>query len=305
MKVDRLIGILALLLQREKVTAPELAARFEVSRRTIGRDIDALCCAGIPVVTAQGAGGGISLMEGYSVDRGLLTSTELRAILEGLRSLDSVSGTDRYAALMEKLCPGAAALLPGDPRILIDLSSWYGDALRARIERIRGAIEARRAVGFRYLAPSGESRRAVEPGFLVYQWSGWYLWGWCRMRADFRLFKLNRMLEIEMLDAFPPRPVPLPDLSSARVFPPRYAVKAVVPPRYRWRLVEEYGENSFAEREDGMLLFSASFADADQVIAWILSFRGEVELIEPAELRPALREAGERLLTTYGTGEGD
>src|SRR5699024_2031543 len=101
MKMDRLIGILSILLQRERVTAPELAEQFEVSRRTIQRDIEALGRAGIPIATVQGAGGGISIMEGYRVDRTVLTAPEMGAILAGLRSLDSVSGTRRYAQLME------------------------------------------------------------------------------------------------------------------------------------------------------------------------------------------------------------
>ena len=93
MKIDRLIGILSVLLQKEKVTAPELAERFEVSRRTINRDIEDLCKAGIPIHTAQGAGGGIHIMEGYRMDRTLLTSKDMQMILAGLRSLDSVSGS--------------------------------------------------------------------------------------------------------------------------------------------------------------------------------------------------------------------
>ena len=101
MKMERLIGILSILLQQEKVTAPELAEQFEVSRRTIQRDIESLCGAGIPIATAQGAGGGISIMEGYRVDRTVLTAPEMQAILAGLRSLDSVSGTRRYAQLVQ------------------------------------------------------------------------------------------------------------------------------------------------------------------------------------------------------------
>ena len=116
-----MIGILTLLLQRERVTAPELAERFEVSVRTILRDMDALCRAGIPIASSQGAGGGFSIMEGYRVDRTLLTRPDLRAILAGLRSLDSVSGTRRYAQLMERLSPGSYRLVPGSGSILIDL----------------------------------------------------------------------------------------------------------------------------------------------------------------------------------------
>lgn len=98
MKIDRLIGILSILLQRETVTAPYLAERFEVSRRTINRDIEDLCKAGIPIVTRQGVGGGISIMDNYRIDRTLFTNTEMQDILAGLRSLDSVNGTNRYEA---------------------------------------------------------------------------------------------------------------------------------------------------------------------------------------------------------------
>ena len=93
MKIDRLIGILSILLQKEKVTAPELAQMFEVSKRTINRDIDDLCKAGIPIVTSQGIGGGIRIMDGYRMDRTILSSKDMQMIMAGLRSLDSVSGS--------------------------------------------------------------------------------------------------------------------------------------------------------------------------------------------------------------------
>ena len=108
MKIDRLIGILSVLLQEEKVTAPDLAERFEVSRRTINRDIDDLLYAGIPIRTSQGVGGGISIAEGYKVDRTILTSKDMQMILAGLRSLDSVSGSSYYGQLMEKIQAGSS-----------------------------------------------------------------------------------------------------------------------------------------------------------------------------------------------------
>lgn len=197
MKIDRLIGILALLLQQERVTAPQLARTFEVSRRTIQRDVEALCRAGI-LVTTQGQGGGISIMEGYRIDSTLLTSGDMQAILTGLRSLDSVSGTNRYAQLMEKLSPGASTLMPGNQNLLIDLSSWYRDSLAPKIERIRQAMDTSREIAFCYYAPGGNSRRRVEPYYLVFHWSSWYVWGYCTLRQDYRLFKLNRMTELAL-----------------------------------------------------------------------------------------------------------
>ena len=148
MKMERLIGILSILLQREKVTAPELAERFEVSRRTIQRDIESLCRAGIPIATAQGARGGISIMEGYRVDRTVLTAPEMQAILAGLRSLDSVSGTRRYAQLMEKLSAGTGGLVPGGAHLLIDLASWFKTSLPHLIKLIQQAMVHHRTFCF-------------------------------------------------------------------------------------------------------------------------------------------------------------
>lgn len=295
MKLDRMIGILAVLLQKEKVTAPWLAEKFEVSRRTINRDIERLCMAGIPIVTTRGADGGISIMEGYAIDRTLLTSSDMQAVLAGLRSLDSVSGTNRYAQLMEKLLPGASDLLAGDPHILIDLSSWYRAALAPKIELLHGAIESSRLVSFSYHAPSGESRRTVEPYDLIFQWAGWYLWGWCRTREDFRLFKLNRMTELELSGSFEKRPAPLPDLSQEKVFPHVFQVRARIEPEYKWRLIEEYGADSFSIQTDGSLLFTFGFADKTSVIGWIASFGGGAELLEPVELRSELARFGEKI----------
>ena len=133
MKIDRLIGILSILLQKEMTTAPELAEHFEVSRRTIGRDIEALCKAGIPIRTMQGTGGGISIMNGYRMDRTILTSRDMQMILAGLRSLDSVSGSRYYGQLMEKIQAGSSELISGRDSILIDLSSWYKTSLAPKI----------------------------------------------------------------------------------------------------------------------------------------------------------------------------
>ncbi len=285
MKLDRMIGILSVLLQQEKVTAPYLAKKFEVSRRTINRDIEALCMAGIPLVTEQGKNGGVSIMEGYKIDRTLLSTSEMQAILAGLKSLDSVSGTNRYALLMEKLSAGASNLLAGDPHILIDLSSWYKASLPPKIELLHNAITGGNRVSFRYYSPREESVRTVEPYDLIFQWSSWYLWGYCEKRKAFRLFKLGRMTDLKTGGAFEKRSAPLPDLSTERVFPPLYQVKAKIEPEYRWRLVEEYGPKSFTVLPDGGLLFSFGFTDKTTIVGWIASFGGGAELLEPAELR--------------------
>jgi len=289
MKIDRLIGILSILLQQEKVTAPFLAEKFEVSRRTINRDIEDICKAGIPIVTMQGQNGGISIMEGYKIDRTLLTSADMQSILAGLRSLDSVCGTNRYQQLMEKLSVGNSDVLTSNNHIMIDLSSWYKSTLAPKIEIIQAAIERTEKIGFIYYAPQGEGKRMIEPYLLIFQWSSWYVWGYCLGKQDYRLFKLNRMTNLKnMNETYEVRQAPPPNLSAKRVFPITIEVKALVEPAMKWRLVEEFGIDSFKQRENGKLLFQFGFADKENLFSWLLSFGNQVELIEPKELRSEL-----------------
>ena len=296
MKMERLIGILSILLQRDKVTAPELAEQFEVSRRTIQRDIESLCQAGIPIATAQGTGGGISILKGYRVDRTVLTTPEMQAILAGLQSLDSVSGTRRYAQLMEKLSAGSAGK---DSHILIDLSSWYKTSLSPKIEAIHSAIRQHLTIQFTYFSPRETAARTIEPYDLVFQWSSWYVWGWCRTRQDFRLFKLNRMTELVPGEPFTPRPAQPPDLNVERIFPAKYQVTVLFDPVCRWRLVEEYGPDSFTIQPDGKLRFTWGFPDADSVLSWVLTFGEGAELTEPEELRLRLAALTATLARRY------
>ena len=300
MKLDRMIGILSILLQQEKVTAPYLAEKFEVSRRTINRDIEALCMAGIPLVTEQGQNGGVSIMEGYRIDRTLLSTSDMQAILAGLRSLDSVCGTSRYAQLMETLSAGASNLLAGDTHILIDLSSWYKDSLAPKIELLHGAILSGRKVSFCYYAPKGESMRTIEPYDLLFQWAGWYLWGWCEKRKDYRLFKLGRMTQLKLGEPFEKREsLTLPDLSPERVFPAAFQIKARIAPEYKWRLIEEYGIECYQEQPDGTLLCTVGFPDKTSVVGWIASFGGGAELLEPEGFRQDVLEFAEGIRRRY------
>lgn len=300
MKIDRLIGILSVLLQEEKTTAPALAERFEVSKRTINRDIEDLCKAGIPIRTTQGTGGGISIMDGYRMDRTLLTSKDMQMILAGLRSLDSVSGNSYYGQLMEKIQAGSSKFVSGRDSILIDLSSWYRDSLEPKIGTIQDAIEDRHLVTFRYYAPAGESERAVEPYYLVFRWSSWYLWGWCRDRKDYRLFKLNRMDDVRKSEeAFDCREAPMPDLSNEKIFPGKIAVKALFAPDMKWRLVEDFGPDCFTESEDGKLLFTAKYTDMENLITWLLTYGDKAEILEPREAREKTAQIARNMMRIY------
>lgn len=300
MKIDRLIGILSILLQKDKITAPELAKKFEVSRRTINRDIEDLCKAGIPICTMQGVGGGISIMENYKMDRSLLTSKDMQGILAGLRSLDSISGSQCYRQLMERLKPGSTDFVNSGDSILIDLSAWDKTSLSLKIELIKKAIEDSHYLTFDYYAPKGEGKRVIEPYYIVFKWSSWYVFGWCTMRKDFRLFKLNRMNQLKALEeAFAEREVPMPDLSNERIFPGGIAVKAVFEPEMKWRLIEEFGPDCFTKRSDGKLLFQADYTEKENLTSWLLTFGNKVVLLEPKSIRDELLEIAETMIAAY------
>lgn len=300
MKIDRLIGILSVLLQEEKITAPELADKFEVSRRTINRDIEDLCKAGIPITTTQGSGGGIRIMNGYRMDRTLLTSKDMQMILAGLRSLDSVSGSHYYGQLIEKIKAGSSDFVSGRDSILIDLSSWYKDTLVPKIELIQNAVEERNLLTFQYYAPKGNSKRSIEPYYLVFKWSSWYVWGWCTEKKDFRLFKLNRMEALlKEYVTFIPREVPMPNLSDEKIFPGGIKVKALFTRDSQWRLVEEFGIHCFTENEDGTLLFTADYTEKENLLSWLLTFGDKVKVLEPAWVQEELIRIAKNIIKAY------
>lgn len=289
MKIDRLIGILSVLLQEDKVTAPELAEKFEVSRRTINRDIEHLCNAGIPISTLQGVGGGIRIMDGYKMDRTILSSKDMQMILAGLRSLDSVSGSKYYSQLMEKVQAGSTGVVNGNGSMLIDLSSWYGDSLSDKIQLIQSAIEDNWMIQFTYFSPSGEGTRMIEPYYLIFKWSSWYVWGWCTRRRDYRMFKLNRIVDLQMTKIHRHnREVSFPNLSNETIFSGGIHVKALFESSMKWHLIETFGMDCYTEQKDGRLLFEHEYTNEDNLISWLLTCKNQVEILEPQEIREKL-----------------
>jgi predicted DNA-binding transcriptional regulator YafY len=288
-KLDRLLGILTVLLKNEIITAPKLANQFEVSRRTICRDIEDLCMAGIPVVTIQGSGGGIRIADGYKIDKTLFTTKEMQTILAGLKSLDSVDGTSGYQTLVDKIYPGNTKDINNvydvSGSIVIDLASYYKGSLTPKIELIKAAINQSKLVGFDYYAPSGDSKRVIEPYLLVFQWSNWYLYGYCLASDDFRMFKLNRLWGIfTSEDTFTKRKYPELKFEISEIYENKIHLVAAFDASCKWRLIEEYGIDSFTDQPDGQLLFEFDFANKENLMIWILGFGDKVKIIEPSTI---------------------
>lgn len=298
MKIDRLLGILTVLLRQEKITAPYLAEKFEVSRRTISRDIDTLCLSGIPIVTEQGRGGGVSIAPGYAIDRRLFTKEELQAILSGVRGVDSVSVSPQGTGLKDKL-ESVEETTGGGP-LLIDLASHYKGSLTEKIALLKSAIAQNKLVSFRYYYEKGESERTVEPYYVVFRWGEWYLFCWCRKRRDFRLFKLSRLWNLTLMqETFSPRAIPQERLDPEGTWKTNYRLEALFDPSVKYRLIEEYGPSCFTVRKDGRLFLSVGFTFYGNMLSWVLSFGDKIEVLQPEELRNDLLCIGEKIFALY------
>lgn len=283
MKIDRLISILTVLLQNEKTTAPELAEQFEVSRRTILRDIDALSMAGIPIVSTRG-GDGIAIMEGYKIKHSVLTANELQSLIAALKGLDSVSKQSHFESLMSKIAPGNSLVSMADS-VVIDLSSHYKNSLSEKIALIRQAITESRMIAFDYYYAKGETQRKIEPYCVEFRWEAWYVFGWCAERKDFRRFKLNRLWELTLTDdCFERRAVPDEHASATDAFPEPYRVQIRLDKSVRFRLIEDYGINCYEEKDDCLLL-SLNYTNKDYIFSWILGLGDKAEVISPPDIR--------------------
>lgn len=300
MKIDRLIGILSILLQKDKVTAAELAEKFEVSRRTIIRDIEDINMAGIPIVTSQGNGGGISIMEGFRIDRTLLSSDEMKAIMTGLNSLDSISGSSRYKQLMNKLSADSDHIVNADNNIIIDLSMWDKSAVSEKIELIKSAMEKRERIAFTYLAPSGESERTIEPYHLIFQWSSWYVWGYCCSRNDYRMFKLTRLTDLRCIgEKCEPRTVPPYTCDKLRHTDGGITAEVLFDKSVKWRLADEFGSEMLRENADGSISMTFTWSDVQSFYKYILTYGDKAEIISPEEYRQEFALLLKRISENY------
>lgn len=299
MKVDRLIGIITILLKRDKVTAPFLAEKFEVSRRTINRDIEDICKAGIPIITTQGYDGGISIAEGYKIDKTLLTYQEVESILTGLKSIESIFNSSYINKIADKFS-NKEIMESSNGNILIDLSSHYKRSLTHKIEVIKKAINEEHLITFRYFYDKGEVEKVIEPYLLIFRWSSWYILGYCIERRDFRLFKLNRITDlVDMKKVFYKRDVPKEKLEFDSFFTSEIKLVAIFENKVKYRLIEEYGVESFTYLENSKLMFEMGFSNMDNLLSWVKSFGDLVYVIEPKEVCLELKKNAENILKMY------
>lgn len=301
MKIDRHLGIITILLNNEKTTAKILAERFEVSIRTIYRDIESICKAGIPVVTYPGGGGGISIAEGYTLDKNILTSDELGNIIIGLKSIESITNNSNIDILLNKLSSKQKDVISIGNDIFIDLASFYKTDLSHKIGLLRQAINNNHEIIFNYFSIRGISNRCIEPYFITFKWSAWYIFGYCKLREDFRLFKLNRMNHLHITNKeFTRQNVPTERLDLDRYFESdKKTITMLIDRSLEYQIVDRYGIDSYEITEDDRIKFHLIYTNHQYAMEFIHSLGDKVCVLSPQSIIDELKINASNILNMY------
>lgn len=312
MKIDRLISIIMLLLERNKISAAKLAKMFDVTPRTIYRDIETINLAGIPIVTYPGVNGGIGIMEEYKIEKKLFTISDITSLLIGLGSIHSTITTEEILNTTAKI----KGLIPPDQIIDIELKSnqiaidhtpWIGNRkLNVNLDEIRTALYENRLISFKYSAQNGiKSERKVEPYRLVLKDSNWYLQGYCTTRKDFRTFKLSRITSLEISeDTFVARNFDYKALEmSSDIKKKSILVKLLIDESLKDMMTDFCGEENITPSANGKLIASFPFTEDDYSYGMILRLGDKCKCLEPENVRLELIRRVENLLNIYKNDE--
>ena len=300
MKQSRLFKIVYYLLEVGKSTAPELAEKFEVSIRTIYRDLDAISAAGIPVYATQGKGGGISVLQDYVLDKSLLSDQEKEQILMALQGIIATDDT-KSDELLSKLGGLFQSKIPN--WIEVDYSDWVKKTSDQDIfNPIKEAIFKRNVIVFSYFGNNGcFSKRKVEPVKLVFKSKAWYLYGFCLQKNDFRFFKLTRIKELEILPlTFTRDLTSITKLETAIKNEKLVSVKLKFAPQVAYRVYDEFTDKVTKDRH-GNLYVCIDLPDNETMDIYLFSFGNSVEVIEPEYIRQRMKEKLLLMLQKYET----
>ncbi|GAB6930921.1 YafY family protein [Paenibacillus sp. JCM 10914] len=304
MKLERLISIIYKLLNHEVLSAGMLADEFQVSQRTIYRDIDVICAAGFPVIAYQGVKGGYSMMDGYKMDKSLLGSYDVNSLITVLRSLSTVFEDERAQGTIERL-----QTIGEDPHthgLEIDLDTRRTDP--EALHDLRTAILERKIVRFEYINTQNErTTRDIEPVQLHFKYGNWYVYGYCRTREDYREFRLSRIINLSLTENI---------FLERHIVSKQHGVSSL---NAEWQdqvedVVIRASTEALAEVMDQFHQMEKQFhADGSMTLripvyrplqsrwlwAILLSFGSGVEVIEPVPLRGILKEKLQKTLQLY------
>ncbi len=304
MQQGRLFEIVYLLQHKGRMSAGELARHFEVSERTIRRDIDALSAAGVPVYTQRGAGGGIALLEGYVLDRAALSKAERGEVLAGIEGIASLGDGDAQRTLTKLRGALSGPAGDGGAWISVDFSAWGGGPMqKERFDLLKQAILARRAVSFRYHSAGGRcTQRTVHPARLCYKSQDWYLQAFCAERQAFRTFKVCRMLDLVPLDeTFPadaahvPPPLDWADTADT----PFVTLELMFAQAAAHRVYDLFSPKEILQLPDGRFFVTTRWPDDGWVRSVLLGFGDDVVVLGPPHVQRDLALMARRLAELY------
>lgn len=288
MQESRLFKILYYLLNTGHASAPELAQELEVSVRTIYRDIEALSGAGIPVFTETGRNGGIYLMDSFTLDRTVLSREEKQEILSALQNTSAIPDMEN-SEILRKL--SALFQMQSDTWLEVDYTRW-GDKQsdKVKFDSLKSAILQRRCVRISYASSHAQTtERIIHPLKLLYKGRSWYLKAYCTKRQAFRLFKINRILSMEVLgETFPYCSFPETDEASPAAY--EQQVTLCFPSAMAYRVYDEFSPEQVTLQDDSTLLVCAKMPVDEWLIGFLLSFGPNVTVLSPIDLKKDLAE---------------
>jgi len=298
MQVNRLFEIIYILLDKKSVTAKELAQRFEVSSRTIYRDVDTLSSAGIPIYTEKGKGGGISLLPDFVLNKSILSEREQNEILTALHSLSHVM-TDETKDVLNRL--STLFNRTATNWLEVDFSDWsYSNDF---FNDLKIGILEKRIVSFEYFNAQGErSKRRVEPIQLWFKSKAWYIKAYCLNKDGERLFRLSRIKNLVLTDETYPEREPIPEPPPP---PPTECQSTEVTFRMRvhpdlaYRVFDGYDDESIARQPDGSLIVTTTWTEDYWLYTYILSHGEYAEILEPQHLRNTMKTMLQKMIDKY------
>lgn len=288
MQESRLFRIVYYLLDKGKSTAPELAEKFEVSVRTIYRDIDIISSMGIPVYAMQGKGGGIALLDNFVLDKSLLSAREKEQILMALQGIIATE-PNNSDELLTKL--GSLFQTKNTNWIEVDFSNWVKrNPSQDIFQLMKSAIFSRNVISFQYFSSNREStKRRVEPLKLVFKSKDWYLYGFCLIRNDYRFFKLTRIKEMEIQAEVYSREIPSTcSIGKQMDIQNAIAVTLKFDQDMAFRVYDEFAEG-VTEDKQGNLYVRTNLPDSDTLYSYLFSFADSVEIVEPENIREQVK----------------
>ena len=296
MQINRLFEIVYILLERKTITAKELAERFEVSTRTIYRDIEILSQAKIPVYANKGNGGGIGLLEDYVLDKSMLSEEEQNQILFALQSMEKISNQDEKN-ILEKMSSIFNKIKTN--WIDVDFSDWGINGEQDQtFNLIRNAILKHNVIEFVYYNSYGEEKkRQAEPLQIYFKDKSWYLKAYCRLKQDYRLFKISRMKDIKLLNETFERE--LPQIKENKFDYKTIQLELEISKDMSYRVYDEFKREDIIKNKNGDFIIKVEFPENDWVYGYILSFGENVKVLSPGYVKSIIKEKLKKSLKNY------